>query len=104
MARAKIADLAGINHGQRQAGRGQCAGDDGFVAAGGLHCDQLRSQCLQPAHELRQAFAVARDGEGLTARPQMHVEPILRHVDPNKMLHVPSPAQERVKDSVFCRD
>jgi hypothetical protein len=88
----EIADLARIDHGQRQVSRGHRAGDDGFVAAGGLHCDQVRRQCLQPAHELRQAFAVARDGEGLTARPQMHVAPILCHVDPNKMLHVPSPA------------
>ena len=34
----------------------------------------------------------SRATDGLTARPQMHVEPILRDVDPDNMLHVPSPA------------
>jgi hypothetical protein len=42
----EIADLARIDHRQRQAGRGHRAGHDRLVAAGGLHCDQLRRQGL----------------------------------------------------------
>ena len=85
-----LVDLAGIDHRQRQVRGGDRAGHDRLIAARRFHHDPLRDQRLQSRDEPGHAFAVARDGEGLAARPQMHVEPILRHVDPNKMLHVPS--------------
>jgi hypothetical protein len=86
----EIADLARVDHRQRQMGSRHRARHDRLVAAGGFHHDQPGRQILQPLHELHQAFAVARDGEALAARPQMHGEPVLCHIDPNKMLHVPS--------------
>ena len=86
----EIADLAGIDHRQRQASGGDRARDDGLVAAGGFHDDQPRSERPQPFDELRQTFTVARDGEGLATRPQMNIQPILRDIDPYKVFHVPS--------------
>src|ERR1700722_6152526 len=37
-----------------------------------------------------QAFVVARHGEGLSTRPDANVQPILRHIDSNKHIHLPS--------------
>ena len=74
-------------------GLGQFAGGTGKLA------DPARVDHRQPGDQRAQSLdepghtvAVARDGEGLTARPQMHLQPILRHVNPNNTLHVPSPA------------
>src|SRR5205823_2971531 len=66
------------------------AGDHALVAAGGFHHHQPRSKFPQPFDQCRQPFAVARGGKAFIARPQMHIEPILRYVDADKVLHVPS--------------
>ena len=85
-----VPDGDGDQDAVRRAGLTPRGGNDRLIAAGRFHHDQLGSQRAQSLDQPGHAFAVARDGEGLTARPQMHVEPILRHVNPNKMLHVPS--------------
>ena len=86
----EIADLAWIDHRQGQMSRRDRAGDDRFIAAGRLHHDQAGSERAQSLHQNRQPFTVARDGEALSARPNVHVQPILRHIDADKVLHVPS--------------
>jgi hypothetical protein len=77
------ADLARIDHRQRQPGRGQGPGDHRFAAAGGLQHDQARlaaqlgQQALQPG-----GVATGRDPLALGA--QMHLEPALGNVDADK--------------------
>ena len=86
----KVADLAGIDHCERELRGTHRTGHHRLVATGRLHGDQSRSEPLQALHQHRQAFAVARHGKGFATWPQMHVQPIFRHIDPDKMLHVPS--------------
>ena len=86
----KLADPARVDHRQRQARGGDRAGHDCLIAAGRFDHHQPGDQRAQSLDKPGHTFAVARDGEGLTARPQMHLQPILRHVNPNKTLHVPS--------------
>ena len=73
----EIADLAGIDHGQRQASPGQGRGDGQLKAAGGLQHDQRRGQPAQLDYEPVEALALARNGEGLLRRQHMHVEAVL---------------------------
>src|SRR5688572_25093866 len=70
--------------------RAQRARHDGFIAACCFHHDQRRGERPQPLDEARQSFAVALDGEAFAAGTQMYVKPILRHIDTDKVLHVPS--------------
>ena len=51
----EIADLAGIDHGHRQAGAGQRGRDGGLVAPGGFEDDERGVQRLQPGDELDRA-------------------------------------------------
>ena len=46
-----------------------------------------RAQALD---KMLQAFVVARDGEDLPARPDANVQPILRHIDSNEHIRLPS--------------
>ncbi len=80
-------DLGRIDHRQRQPRPADRRRDHDLEAASRFHRDQTRRQRLKPLRQRRQTFAVARDGEGLTRRRDMHVEPILRHVDPYVSVH-----------------
>src|SRR5262249_37895352 len=46
-----------------------------------LHRDQRWSHGMQPFNQLVEAFAVARNGKGLSARPHVHVQAVLRDID-----------------------
>src|SRR6185437_7202580 len=43
-------------------------------------------------NQSRQAFAVARDGEGFSYRPNMHIQAVLRYIDPDLRRVHPAPA------------
>ena len=87
----KVADLARVDHRQRQLRRGDRARH---------HASRSRRSPPsrpgpEPARRNRstsaaRAFTVARDGEGFAARPHMHIQPILRDIDTDKGFHVPS--------------
>ena len=76
-------DLGRVDHHDRQAGAAEPGRDDRLEAAGRLDGDCRAGERLQPLDQLGQAFAVARDGKGLFFRQDMHVQPILRYIDPN---------------------
>ena len=86
----EIADLTRIDHRERQMRGGEGAGDHRLVSPSRLQRDQDRRQGEQALDKARQAFAVARDGEGLSTRPDANVQPILRHIDSDKQIHLPS--------------
>ena len=91
----EVADLARVDHRQRQARRTQRRRHRDLVAAGRLQHDQRRIEPAQPVRQIFQAFAVARDGKGLPRRPDMHVEPVLRHIDTHRNpFHDPSLQRE----------
>ena len=80
----EVTDLARIDHGQRQACAGERGGDGEFEAAGGFQHDERRCARPQLGDKPLQAFAVARNGEGLPRRAHMDVEAILRNIDADK--------------------
>jgi hypothetical protein len=86
----EVAELARIDHRQRQAGCGQGTGDHRFVAAGGRQHDQARlaaqlgQQALQPGR-------VAAGREALALGAQRHLEPVLGKVDADEDRVVPNP-------------
>jgi len=86
----EVADLPRIDHRERQMGGGEGAGRHGLIAARRLHDDQDRSQGAQALAKTLQTFTVTRDGEGLPTRPDADVQPILRHIDSNEHIHLPS--------------
>ena len=93
----EVADLAWVDHGERQAGAGQGGGDNEFEATGGLEHDEGGRVGPQPRQELVEARTVARDGEGLTRRTEMDVEAVLGDIDADKarrgsgrLIHGPS--------------
>lgn len=77
VARAKSRIWRGIDHGERQASPGQGRGEGQLKAAGGLQHDQRRCQSAQLDGEPVEAFAIARNGEGLLRRQHMHIEAVL---------------------------
>ena len=83
----KVADLARVDHGERQAAAGQRGGDGRLETAGGLDHDQPGVERDEAFNELLEAFAVARDGKGLARRAQMHVKAILGHIDTDAVCH-----------------
>jgi hypothetical protein len=80
-ARAKGADLARVDHGQRQPGGGEGGGDRDLEAAGGLQHDERRGELGEAGREALQARAIARHGEGLVRRQDVDVEAVLRDID-----------------------
>jgi len=87
-----VADLRGIDDDDRQAGARQARGDDRLEAAGRFHRDQDRRERLQSDDELRETFAVAGDRKRLAAGMDMHIQPILRHVDADVLSVHPIPS------------
>jgi hypothetical protein len=75
------ADLARIDHRQRQPGRGQGTGDHRFVAAGGLQHDQARPTAAQLGQQALQPGRVAAGRDPLALGAQMHLEPALGDID-----------------------
>src|SRR6185437_7243702 len=80
----KSADLARIDHGERQA-----CGADGrrhhrLETARRFDHDQLRRQRLQPSHQRLETRAVTRHSKRLAAWPYMDVQAILRYIDANE--------------------
>ncbi len=65
-------------------------GQNRLVAAGRLQRDQNGSERSQALDKHRPAVAVARDGKSFVLRPAVQLQPILGHINPDKMLHVPS--------------
>ena len=86
----EVAHLTGIDHRERQLRGGEGACDHRLVSACRLEHDQDRSQGAQALDKTLKTFVVTRDDEGLPARPDADVEPILRHVDFDKQIHLPS--------------
>ena len=70
----EVADLARVDHRQRQAGARQRSRHGQFEAAGGFQDDQGDVAAAQIGDQPFEAFAVARDGEGLPRGADMHVE------------------------------
>jgi hypothetical protein len=79
--------LGRIDHGQRQARAADRRCNHDLEAARRFDCHQPRCHGLKPLDQSRQPFAVARDGEALARRQNMHIQPILRDVDPNISVH-----------------
>ena len=50
----------------------------------------LSSKARKPLDETLETLVIARDGEGLAAWPDTNVQPILRHIDSSKHIHLPS--------------
>ena len=92
----EVADLARVDDGQRQPRRGQSGGDGGLEAARRLQHDQAWCGLRQALDERREPRPVAAERKALALGPQMHVEPILGHIDASEhrltrgMLHDPS--------------
>ena len=86
----KISDLTRIDHrqGQMRGGKGAC--DHCLVPARRLERDEDGSKSAQAFDKTLKTFVVARDNEGLSAWADADVQPILRHVDPNEHIHLPS--------------
>ena len=86
----EVADLTRIDHrqGQMRGGKGAC--DHRLVSARRLERDQDGMKRAQALDETLETLVVARDGEGLAAWPDANVQPILRHIDSNKHIHLPS--------------
>jgi hypothetical protein len=86
----EVADLTRIDNRQGQMRRGKRACDHGRVSARRLERDQHRMKRAQALDKMLQAFVVARDGEDLPARPDANVQPILRQIDSNEHIRLPS--------------
>ena len=84
----EVADLARVDDGERQAGAGQRRGDGDFETAGGLQHHEGGRQGPQLRGQAVEAGAVARNGERLARRAEMHVEAVLRHVDAGEDRHL----------------
>jgi len=61
-----------------------------FRSRGGFQHDQGGSEPAQALHQRRQSFTVPREGKAFTLWPDMHIQPILGHVNANEVLHIPS--------------
>ena len=83
----KVAELAGIDEGQRQAGTGECRRHRHLEAAGCFQHDQFGRQAAQFPDEAVEGFAIVRYGEGLVRRQDMHIKTVLRDVDTDKVRH-----------------
>ena len=86
----EIADLTGIDDRQRQTRGGERACDHRLVSARRLERDQSGMKSAQALDKTLQAFVVARDGEGVAAWADANVQPIFRHIDSHKRIHLPS--------------
>jgi hypothetical protein len=93
----EVADLARVDHGQRQAGAGERGGHRDLETAGGLQHDEAGRFRPQPRQQPVEAPAVARHGEGLARRAEVHVEAIFGNVDADegrrgggRLIHGPS--------------
>src|SRR6202035_5478638 len=60
---------------------GDPPGHDSLEAPGRVKGDQARTNANQLLNQLVQAFAVARDGKGLSTRQHVNVQAVLRYVD-----------------------
>ena len=79
---SEAADLARVDHRDRQGGRGQGGGEADLQAAGGLEHDQRRLKGEQAALDQRRYLLLAVvDREALTGGAQVHLEPVLGDVD-----------------------
>jgi hypothetical protein len=75
------ADLARVDHRDRQAGRGQGRREADLQPAGGLEHDQRWRERDQTGDQRRHALVVVVDGEALAGGAQVDVEPALGDVD-----------------------
>ena len=92
----EVTRLRRIDHDDRQRSPCQRGRNDGLETARRLDRDPLRTQRPHAFDELREAFAVARDGKGLALRQNVNVQPVLRHVDPDMAHdHLPSSLRKR---------
>jgi hypothetical protein len=66
------------------------ARDRRLVSARRLERDQDGMKSAQALDNTLQTLVVARDDEGLAAWPDADVQSILRHIDSNKHIHLPS--------------
>jgi hypothetical protein len=76
-------DLGRVDNDDRQAGTAKASCNHRLEPAGRLNRDGCAIQRPQPLDQLCQALAVTRDGKGFGSRQDMHVQPILRYVDPD---------------------
>jgi hypothetical protein len=94
----EVADLPRIDHGERQRRRRDRRRDRHFVPAGCLDHDHGRRQRPQPVDQRCQAFAVARDGESLSRRPDVAIQALARDIDADKVrFHLDPSLQMRAR-------
>ncbi len=86
----EVTDLTRIDNRQEQMRRGERACDHGLVSARRLERDQHRMKRAQALDKMLEALVVAREGEGLAAWADANVQPILRHIDSNENIRLPS--------------
>ena len=82
----EVPDLTRIDDREREVGRSQGARHDRFIAAGRLKNDQAGRQPREPLDEPCETGVITPDHKTLTARPQMHIQPILGNIDADKHL------------------
>ena len=86
----EVADLAGIDSDDRQAGRGQGGHHGALVAAAGFQHDAGGPQRLEPPLQAPQAAPRARHCPRRPRGIHGHVQSGLRHIDPHRHRCVPS--------------
>jgi hypothetical protein len=77
----EAADLARVDHRDRQAGCRQGCGEADLQAAGGLEHDERRGKRDQTLGQRRYLLLAMVDRQALAARAQVHIEPVLGDVD-----------------------
>ena len=94
----KVANLARIDHGDRQTRGGQFTGRRDFIAAAGFEHDAVHAELLQLLDQRCNAAWIVGHAEAFTARPQRRIELRFRYIDADKkvishrFLPAPSPS------------
>ena len=83
----KVADLARVDDGQRQARAGESGRNREFEAAGCLEHNQRRGQDPQIADQLLETLVIVCEREGLPRRTYMNIKTILGDIDADEVRH-----------------
>jgi len=76
----KVADLARVDHGDREAGQRQSRGQGALEPAGGLDHDQEAAAGAEPGDQPADPARIVGEAGALAGRQQVDVEPTLAHV------------------------
>jgi hypothetical protein len=87
----ELPDLPGIDHRHREPRVRERRRDRALIAAGGFQYNQRRAQAGQPMHQRGHPRLIVGHRELLIRGSYMHVQPVLRHIEPHKdPFHAPS--------------